>query len=164
MKQPRLSTVIERRLLVNYRVDPDIAASLLPAPLRPQQVGGWAVAGICLIRLGQIRPVWVPRGLGLRSENAAHRIAVQWDGPQGTHTGVFIPRRDTGSALAVLAGGRLFPGLHHQVRIPINPITWSGVSDHRESEAAQRPTLGGLCPACSPPLLGLVGSVPRPRW
>lgn len=114
MRQPRLSTVVERRLLVNYRVDPDIAASLLPAPLRPQQVGGWAVAGICLIRLGQIRPAWVPHGLGLRSENAAHRIAVQWDGPRATHTAVFIPRRDTGSTLTVLAGGRLFPGLHHQ--------------------------------------------------
>jgi len=99
---------------VNYRVNPDIAASLLPAPLRPQQVGGWAVAGICLIRLGQIRPAWVPHGLGLRSENAAHRIAVQWDGPRATHTAVFIPRRDTGSTLTVLAGGRLFPGLHHQ--------------------------------------------------
>ncbi|HCU93548.1 MAG TPA: hypothetical protein DHU96_12795, partial [Actinobacteria bacterium] len=69
MRQPRLSTVVERRLLVNYRVDPGIAASLLPAPLRPQQVGGWAVAGICLIRLGQIRPAWVPHGPGLRSEN-----------------------------------------------------------------------------------------------
>jgi hypothetical protein len=119
MMQPNLSTVIERRLLVNYRVDPDLAASLLPAPLRPQQVGGWAVAGICLIRLGQIRPAWLPRGPGLRSENAAHRIAVQWDGPQGTHTGVFIPRRDTGSALSVLAGGRLFPGLHHQARFDV---------------------------------------------
>lgn len=119
MRQPRISTVVERRLLVNYRVAPDIAASLLPAPLRPQQVGGWAVAGICLIRLGQIRPAWVPHGLGLRSENAAHRIAVQWDGPRGTQTGVFIPRRDTGSALTVLVGGRLFPGLHHHARFDV---------------------------------------------
>lgn len=78
MRQPRLSTVVERRLLVNYRVDPGIAASLLPAPLRPQQVGGWAVAGICLIRLGQIRPAWVPHGPGLRSENVP--VAVDTSG------------------------------------------------------------------------------------
>ena len=45
-----MSSVIERRLLVNYRVDPGVARSLLPAPLRPQVVNGWAVAGICLIR------------------------------------------------------------------------------------------------------------------
>jgi hypothetical protein len=50
---------------------------------------------------------------GLRSENAAHRIAVEWDGPEGPETGVYIPRRDSGSVINVLAGGRLFPGNHH---------------------------------------------------
>jgi hypothetical protein len=114
-----MSSVIERRLLVNYRVDPEIAAGLLPASLRPQQVGGWAVAGICLIRLGQVRPSWVPGGFGLRSENAAHRIAVEWDGPRGRETGVYIPRRDSGSALNVLVGGRLFPGEHHRARFDV---------------------------------------------
>lgn len=119
MMQPRMSSVIERRLLVNYRVDPEVAAGMLPAPLRPQQIGGWAVAGICLIRLGQVRPRWLPRGFGLRSENAAHRVAVEWDGPQGVETGVYIPRRDSGSALNVLVGGRLFPGTHHQARFDV---------------------------------------------
>lgn len=60
MTHLHLSSVIERRLLVNYRADPAIVASLLPAPFRPQQIGGWAVAGICLIRLGQVRPPRVP--------------------------------------------------------------------------------------------------------
>lgn len=110
MRGPRLSSVVERRLLVNYRVDPGIAARLLPAPLRPQEINGWAVAGICLIRLGQVRPTWMPGALGMRSENAAHRIAVEWDGPQGRRTGVYIPRRDSDSLVAVAAGGRVFPG------------------------------------------------------
>jgi Uncharacterized conserved protein (COG2071) len=110
MRSPRLSSVIERRLLVNYRVEPEIAARLLPAPLRPQRVEGWAVAGICLIRLGRIRPAWLPGAAGLRSENAAHRIAVEWDGPRGPRTGVYIPRRDSGSLVTVVAGDRLFPG------------------------------------------------------
>jgi hypothetical protein len=74
-----MSSVVERRLLVNYRVDPDTAASLVPPLMRPQLVGGWAVAGICLIRLGQVRPSWLPGWVGLRSESAAHRIAVEWD-------------------------------------------------------------------------------------
>jgi hypothetical protein len=117
--QPRLSSVIERRLLVNYRVDPRVVAELLPAPLRPQQVGGWAVAGICLIRLGQVRPHGVPARFGLRSENAAHRIAVEWDGPHGIGTGVYIPRRDSGSVVNVLAGGRLFPGRHHHASFDV---------------------------------------------
>lgn len=112
MKQPRLSSVVERRLLVNYRLDPDAAARLLPEPLRPQLVHGYAVAGICLLRLGSVRPVWAPKVIGLRSENAAHRVAVEWDGPDGVQTGVYIPRRDTGSRLNVWAGGRVFPGEH----------------------------------------------------
>ncbi|MFD9244070.1 DUF2071 domain-containing protein [Streptomyces sp. NPDC059556] len=112
MRQPRLSSVIERRLLVNYRVAPDAAARLLPEPLRPQLVNGHAVAGICLLRLGKVRPVWAPEAFGPSSENAAHRIAVEWDGPDGVETGVYIPRRDTASRLNAWAGGRVFPGEH----------------------------------------------------
>ncbi|MFF9067975.1 DUF2071 domain-containing protein [Streptomyces sp. NPDC014891] len=112
MRHPRLSSVIERRLLVNYRVAPDAAARLLPGPLRPQLVNGHAVAGICLLRLGRVRPVWAPEAFGPRSENAAHRIAVAWDGPDGVETGVYIPRRDTASRLNAWAGGRVFPGEH----------------------------------------------------
>ncbi|GGV99054.1 hypothetical protein GCM10010230_24190 [Streptomyces narbonensis] len=97
---------------MNYRVAPDTAARLLPGPLRPQLVHGYAVAGICLLRLGSVRPDWAPKAFGLRSENAAHRIAVEWDGPGGVETGVYIPRRDTASRLNVWAGGRLFPGEH----------------------------------------------------
>jgi Uncharacterized conserved protein (COG2071) len=119
VRPPAISSIVERRLLVNYRVDPDVAASLLPAPLRPQQVAGWAVGGICLIRLGRLRPSWVPAGFGLRSENAAHRIAVEWDGSDGRHAGVYIPRRDSESVLNVIAGGRLFPGQHHRARFDV---------------------------------------------
>jgi Uncharacterized conserved protein (COG2071) len=119
MRQPRLSSVIERRLLVNYRVEPAAVAPLLPAPLRPQEIAGWAVAGICLIRLGRLRPHWMPGEFGLRSENAAHRIAVEWDGPEGPETGVYIPRRDSGSVVNVLTGGRLFPGRHHHASFDV---------------------------------------------
>ncbi|WP_137990429.1 DUF2071 domain-containing protein [Streptomyces vilmorinianum] len=112
MRPPRLASVIERRLLVNYRVEPGVAARLLPGGLRPQLVRGHAVAGICLLRLGQVRPAWAPAVAGLRSENAAHRIAVEWDGPGGVETGVYIPRRDTASRINRWAGGRVFPGEH----------------------------------------------------
>ncbi|MDF2434699.1 MAG: hypothetical protein JWP44_4330, partial [Mucilaginibacter sp.] len=47
---PALATNIERRLLINYRLDPGVAQSLLPDTLRPQLVRGSAVAGICLLR------------------------------------------------------------------------------------------------------------------
>jgi uncharacterized protein YqjF (DUF2071 family) len=120
MKVPALVGVMERRLLVNYRVDPDVAVRHVPPPFRPQLVNGWAVAGICLIRLGQLRPRGLPSALGLRSENAAHRIAVEWDTPAGRATGVYIPRRDTAARLNVAAGGRLFPGEHHHARFRVS--------------------------------------------
>ncbi|MGW2435945.1 DUF2071 domain-containing protein [Streptomyces goshikiensis] len=112
MRAPRLASVIERRLLVNYRVDPDTVARLLPDGLRPQLVRGHAVAGICLLRLGSVRPAWAPAAAGLRSENAAHRISVERDGADGVESGVYIPRRDTASLVNRWAGGRVFPGEH----------------------------------------------------
>jgi hypothetical protein len=116
MRAPAIRAVMERRLLVNYRVEPELLAALLPAPFRPVLVGGYGVAGICLIRLGQVRPEGAPARAGLTSENAAHRVAVCWDGPDGPVTGVYIWRRDTSSRLVALAGGRLFPGWHHRAR------------------------------------------------
>ncbi|GAA1621677.1 DUF2071 domain-containing protein [Actinoplanes couchii] len=96
---------------MNYRTDPDITARLLPAPLRPQIVNGWAVSGICLIRLSVLN--------GLVTENAAHRIAVAWDTPDGVAQGVYIPRRDTESRLVAWAGGRIFPGHHRHSRFDV---------------------------------------------
>ena len=52
---------------------------------------GWGMAGICLIRLRGIRPRFIPEAFGVASENAAHRIAVEWD-EWGLTRGVFIPR------------------------------------------------------------------------
>jgi len=115
---------MDRRLLVNYRVDPDVLACILPAPFRPAMVDGHGMAGICLLRLRALRPArlptWLPAAVGLASENAAHRVAVCWDGPNGPVTGVYVPRRDTASRIAALAGGRLFPGWQHLVRFQVH--------------------------------------------
>jgi hypothetical protein len=117
---PPLVGTIERRLLVNYRVDPVVAAGWLPSPLRPRLVRGHAVAGLCLLRLGDLRPPGVPARLGLTSENVAHRVAVEWDSPHGVADGVFISRRDTTSWASVAFGGRLFPGDHHRARFSVH--------------------------------------------
>ena len=82
-------------------------------------MNGVGVAGICLIRLGRLRPVGLPGVLGLRTENAAHRVAVEWDGPEGPLRGVFIPRRDSSSLLTTVLGGRAFPGEHHRARFAV---------------------------------------------
>jgi len=68
--------VIARRILVNYHVDPAVLAAQLPAPFRPKIVRGMGMVGICLIRLAQVRPAFLPAWLGIGSENAAHLVAV----------------------------------------------------------------------------------------
>ena len=105
---------MQRRILVNYRLPPEAVAAMLPPPFRPHLVRGHGLAGICLIRLGHLRPAGLPPALGITTENAAHRIAVEWDTPGGPVTGVYIPRRDTSSRVATLLGGRAFPGWQHR--------------------------------------------------
>lgn len=143
---PVMSGVIDRRVLVNYRVDPRAIARQLPAPFEPKLVDGWAIAGVCLIRLTGVRPRGLPRWLGVRSENAAHRIAVQWDDAGERCEGVFIPRRDTDSRLNALVGGRLFPGEHHHARFTAHEtekeLEASFVSDDR---AAGVEVAGRVC-------------------
>ncbi|MGZ0169237.1 MAG: DUF2071 domain-containing protein [Planctomycetales bacterium] len=119
MRLPTIRGIIDRRVLVNYRVDPEVLSSTLPAPFRPQIVEGYGIAGICLIRLRQLRPAMLPAFTGFGSENAAHRIAVEWDSDEGLRTGVFVPRRDTSSMFTTLAGGRIFPGVHHHAAFDV---------------------------------------------
>jgi hypothetical protein len=120
MRVPALQGMVRRRILVNFRVDPEVIQRQLPSPFRPRLVAGRAMAGICLIRLEQLRPRNLPGVLGVSSENAAHRVAVTWtDAAGGQRQGLYIPRRDTDSGLNRLIGGRLFPGGHQRARFRV---------------------------------------------
>jgi hypothetical protein len=111
--------VIDRRILVNYHVDPTVLAPLLPAPFRPKVVHGVGMVGICLIRLKKLRPAFFPSWLGVSTENAAHRTAVEWEDNGAVREGVYVRRRDTNSWFNALAGGRLFPGFHYHARFTV---------------------------------------------
>jgi len=112
MKIPTIKGIIDRRILINYQVDEKILINYLPKPFKPKLINGKGIAGICLIRLKSIRPKAFPKTFGISSENAAHRIAVEWIENGVIKEGVFIPRRDTSSKLTSFAGGRLFTGIH----------------------------------------------------
>ena len=116
---PSIQGVIDRRILVNYRVDAEVAARLIPAPFQPKLANDDAMAGICLIRLKKIRPRYLPAAAGIGSENAAHRFAIEWERNGQRHEGVYIPRRDSSSWLNALLGGRLVPGEHHHARFNV---------------------------------------------
>lgn len=120
MKIPKIIGTIDRRILINYQVDAEVVARILPNPFRPKLVKGKAIVGICLIRLKNIRPKGMPEMLGLSSENGAYRIAVEWTDQAGLKEGVYIPRRDTSSKLNALVGGRVFPGVHHLAKFTVD--------------------------------------------
>lgn len=117
---PIVKGTIDRRILVNFRIDPEVVAGILPAPFRPKTVRGSAIGGVCLIRLARVRPRFLPAYTGFSSENAAHRFAVEWDDHGVTREGVYVPRRDTSSWFNVLVGGRLFPGVHHHANFAVD--------------------------------------------
>lgn len=109
---PAVRGVMDRRILINYRVDPLVLGRLIPPPFRVKRIHCRGLAGVCLIRLRHSRPRGLPASLGFTSENAAYRFAVEWEENGATRSGVYIPNRHTNFWLNALAGGRLFPGRH----------------------------------------------------
>jgi hypothetical protein len=71
------------QLIVNYRVDPEVAAALLPAQMRPRIVNGHAVAGLVLGR-----------------DTAEHRLAVE--------SGAYLLHSDAASLLTEERAGRVY--------------------------------------------------------
>ena len=114
---PTLRGVIDRRILVNFRLEPDALDPVLPDGFRPRTVPGpdgpRAIGGICCIRLREMRPRGFPAVVGVTSENAAHRIGVEWDEDGETKTGVYVPRRDTSSRVNSVVGSHTFGRHYH---------------------------------------------------
>jgi Uncharacterized conserved protein (COG2071) len=75
---PVLTGLIARRVLLNFRADRDVVQRLLPEPFVAETRGGYAIVGVCLIRLEQLRPKGLPARVGLSSENMAHRVSVRY--------------------------------------------------------------------------------------
>ncbi len=119
MKIPTIHGYIDRRILINFTADPESVAKMVPFPFVPQIYKGKAIVGICLIRLKKIKPKGLPDFIGVHSENAAHRIAVEWNENGETKSGVYVPRRDTSLKLNTWVGGRLFPGKHHPAKFDV---------------------------------------------
>lgn len=122
MRLPMIRGIINRRILVNYRVDRDALARTLPPRFRPKLHRGHGLVGICLIRLREVGPGFVPPWLGISSEHAAHRTAVEWDDAGQVRQGVYLRRRDTSALLNTLAGGRVFQGIHSHARFKVQEL------------------------------------------
>lgn len=119
MKLPIIHGYIARRILINFTASPEDVQKILPEPFRPKLYQGKAIVGICLIRLQDVKPKGMPDCMGISSENAAHRIAVEWLEDGVKKEGVYVPRRDTSLRFNHLVGGRLFPGKHHLAKFDV---------------------------------------------
>lgn len=142
LRIPQLGGVIRARLLLNYRVDPDVVRGLLPRPFAPLTINGAAVAGTCVIRLEKLRPKnlrWFP---SMSFTSVAHRVAVEWRDQAGLQSGVYIWRRLTGSRLVALAGGRVFPGSQSAANVRLHV---DGRSVRAVAFAGGDTILNGLC-------------------
>ena len=118
VRLPTLRGVIDRRILVNFRIEPEALAAVLPEPFEPRTVDGYAIGGICLLRLTHVRPLGVPAFVGHRSENAAHRMGIEWDEDGERQVGVYVPRRDTSSRLTAALGNRTM-GRYHRANFDV---------------------------------------------
>ena len=110
MQLPVIRGVIDRRILVNYRVDPGVLAALLPAPFRPKLVAASGMVG----RLpdppeARCGPRFLPPLAGdlLRERRPPRRRRMGRGGRR--REGVFVPRRDTDSRLNRLGGRAALP-------------------------------------------------------
>jgi hypothetical protein len=119
MKIPIIRGVVRRRLLVNYRVDAGVMRDWLPAPFEPMLHQGWAVAGVCLLRVEQMPRSLARFGRGLGSENAAHRVAVRWTEGSEVHEGVYVCSSHTDSLLGHLARRGVLPGEQRRARFRV---------------------------------------------
>ena len=74
MRVATIRGIIDRRILVNFHVDPIVLSRILPPPFCARLGDGYGIVGISLIRLKSQRPRFLSSFVGVFSENAAHRI------------------------------------------------------------------------------------------
>ena len=102
--------VIDHRILLNFRVAPEVMQKNLPKKFTPKIINGYAFGGICQVSLSEMRPKGAPLWLGMNSHNIAHRIAVNTQEGEG----VYVTRRYTNSTINNLLGGKVFPGVYQK--------------------------------------------------
>jgi uncharacterized protein YqjF (DUF2071 family) len=95
-------------LSINYSVDPDALAPLLPAPLEPEIWHGRAWVQLLMSSLRGMRPQGLAGALGVDFYQASYRAAVQLRDRDGrVRRGGFFVRSETNDAIMRAVGNRL---------------------------------------------------------
>lgn len=88
--------LIDRRILILYRVSTAALEQVLPAAAEPREVADRALAGIAFRRRRTMRSGWVPAQLGT-SQCATHFVLLRKCRGAGCHPGVVALRHDCSS-------------------------------------------------------------------
>ncbi len=93
---------------INYAVDPDALAALLPAPLVPELHKGSAWVQVLVSRLREMRPQGTPALLGVSFHQVSYRAAVTYrDAGGDPRRGGYFVRSDTDNAVMRAVGNAL---------------------------------------------------------
>jgi len=136
---------VRSRVLVLYRVDPGVAAGLLPAGMRPRLHHDQAVGLICFTRLGSLRSRFLPTR-GAMSDHLDYRFAVERDGTEKS----WVLHRETSSWLGGRLGERIVRGKYVRSRFEIQEGTFElelRVESERGEELYLRAEACGTSPA-----------------
>lgn len=106
MKPPPFKGIIDRRILINYKVENNVLRRLLPSPFSPRLINGYGIAGVCLIRRKQLKINSFPSWMSVNTETALYRIAVTWEQYGKQHTGSYVLRKETDSLMQIFANSR----------------------------------------------------------
>lgn len=100
---------MERRILVNYRVDLGKLDTALPGPFRGREVGetGKGIGTVCLTRVKNARPKFAPERAGLSVRSVTHRIPAEIEG-EGRFC-AYVPLRGVSSRLCATLGSHALP-------------------------------------------------------
>ncbi len=94
-------------LSLNYAVDPDALAKLLPAPLEPEIFHGRAWVQVLASRLREMRPQGMPGLFGVDFHQVSYRAAVTYTGSHGPRRGGYFVRSETDHAVMRAIGNAL---------------------------------------------------------
>jgi hypothetical protein len=157
-KASRLTNrAIRSRVLVFYRVEPAVLATLLPAGVRPRIRAGCGVASLCYTRLGPVQSRWLPRGFGSVTDHLAYRLCAWFDDEPGS----FVVRRETSSWLGARCGEKLLRNDHRRARFAVDESAFGfnlRVVHEERAELLLRTELAGT--SCST-LFGTVHDLER---
>jgi uncharacterized protein YqjF (DUF2071 family) len=111
-----MRAVFRHCFLVNFALRPDVLASRLPDHVRPDVQDGWSYLSIVIAEMERMRPVFLPRALGITYCQVVYRAVVVC----GRERGVYFVRSDADNALMVLAGNAFTFFRFHRAA-----VTWS---------------------------------------